>query len=454
MRQFLALFAARLIRLALRLTHRGGTALPGKVALRICPDLLSRLAGRVNAVVVTGTNGKTTSCRMVEQLFAEAGLPYHANRDGANLKQGITTELIMNARLSGRPKMANVIIECDEASMGLVCPEVKPKVILLTNVFSDQLDRLGDVMTTLDAICRGMAASPDSVLCLNADCSLSVSLSEKLPNRVIFYGVETPVYKEQVQELSDAPRCIRCGSEYEYTLHTYGHLGDFRCPHCGYHRPHAEVAVTEILRQDADSTRMILRLGEDLIPAELPVPGGYNIYNAAGAAAVGMALGMDGLVIPAALANFRSGFGRMEKIDLNGVSARMILVKNPAGCNQTLNFLANAEGETLFVVALNDRSGDGTDVSWIYDADFEKLLTLGDRLKGIYCAGERGADMAVRLKYAGFPLRKLRVFADYDQLIDALCAQSAPVVMMPTYSAMMDLRAALSRRFRIKEFWK
>ena len=454
MRQFLALLAAKLTRLALRLTRRGGTALPGKVALKLCPDLLSRLSRRVDTVIVTGTNGKTTSCRIVEQLFVETAYPYFANRGGANLKQGITTEFAMNANIFGRPKKRYAVIECDEAAMVQVCPEVKPKVILMTNVFSDQLDRFGDVMTTLDAICRGMESSPDSVLCLNADCSLSASLPEKLKNRVVYYGVECPVYKEQVQETSDAPRCIHCGTEYEYTLRTYGHLGAFRCPKCGYERPHADVAVTEIVHQGADSTHVMIRLGEATVPAEIAVPGGYNIYNAAGAAAVGMAMDIDPLAILGALANFHCGFGRMEKMDLNGVSARMILVKNPAGCNQALNFLANMEGDALFVVALNDRTGDGTDVSWIYDADFEKLLTLGDRLKGIYCIGERGADMAVRLKYAGFPLQKLRVFADYDTLIDAVCSQHSPVVMMPTYSAMMDLRSALARRFGLKEFWE
>lgn len=454
MRVFVALLAARLTRLALRLTHRGGTALPGKVALHICPDILRRLARDVTTVIVTGTNGKTTSCRIAEQLFAEAGYPYFANRGGANLRQGITTEFCMNANLFGRPKTKYAVIECDEAAMVQVCPDVQPKVILLTNVFSDQLDRFGDVQTTLNAISRGMAAAPEAVLCLNADCSLSASLAEKLPNRVVFYGVECPVYKEQVQELSDAPRCLHCGTEYEYTLHTYGHLGAFRCPKCGYSRPEAQVAVTSIPHQGADSTLVMLRLGDVTVPAEIAVPGGYNIYNAAGAAAAGVALEMDGLVICAALANFHCGFGRMEKMDLDGVSARMILVKNPTGCNQALNFLANVQGNVLFVAALNDRVGDGTDISWIYDADFEKLLTLGDRLHGIYCVGERGADMAVRLKYAGFPVSLLRVFGDYESLIDALSGQSDPVVMMPTYSAMMDLRSALARRYGLKEFWE
>ena len=270
----------------------------------------------------------------------------------------------------------------------------------------------------------------------------------------MFYGVETELYRQRVREVSDAPRCLRCGAEYSYTLRTYGHLGAFRCPRCGYGRHEAQVAVTGLLRQDAEGSRVLLRLDGEEYEAEIAVPGGYNVYNAAGAAAVAMALGFRPESAVRAMGNFRCGFGRMEKMELDSCSARMVLVKNPAGCNQALNFLANLEGEALFVIALNDRAGDGTDISWIYDADFEALLRLGKRLRGVFCAGDRGADMAVRLRYARFPMEKLRVFTDYDALIDELSRQSAPVVIMPTYSAMMELRGKLAERYGLREFWE
>ena len=454
LRVFFALLCARLARFALRLTKRGGTSFPGKLAMKLCPDILSVLAKDVDTVLVTGTNGKTTSCQIVEQLFEEAELPYFANKGGANLIQGIVTSFAMNATLFGKPKQRYAVMECDEATMPEVCRQVQPACILVTNIFSDQLDRFGSVETTLNVIKKGILAAPKATVCLNADCSLSSSMAEELPNELIYFGVEALLYRERVQEISDAPRCIRCGAEYEYSLRTYGHLGMFRCPRCGYERHEADVAVTAVLRQDTEGTGVRMRIRGSETEAEIAVPGGYNVYNAAGAVACALALDIPEATALRALAAFRCGFGRMEKMELGNCSARMVLVKNPAGCNQALNFLANMEGDALFVIALNDRAGDGTDVSWIYDADFESLLRLGDRLHAICCAGDRGADMAVRLKYAGFPVEKLRVYEDYDAMIDDMTAQDAPVVIMPTYSAMMELRARLVSRFALSEFWE
>lgn len=453
-RVILALLAARLVRGLLRITGRGGTALPGRIALKLHPGLLRYLAKDVNTILVTGTNGKTTSCRIVEQLLKEAGLPCFANRGGANLAQGITTEFAMNATFTGSPKYRWAVIECDEAAAKSVCRSVRPKAILVTNVFSDQLDRFGDVSNTLESIRAGLKNAPDAVLCLNADCSLSATLSDELPNKVIWYGVETEIYRNRVNEVSDAPRCTVCGSEYVYAWQTYGHLGGFRCSKCGFSRPAADVAVTQILEQSTDCTKIMIRLENKEFPAVIGVPGGFNIYNAAGVAAVGMGLGIDRKAILRAPELFNCGFGRMEKIDMNGIPARMILIKNPAGCNQTLNFLTNLDGNALFVICLNDYPGDGTDISWIWDADFERLNCLGDRLTGVYCAGTRGAEMALRLKYAGLPGDKLRVFADYESVIDAICQQQQPVIMMPTYSAMLAFREKLGQRFNLKDFWE
>lgn len=453
-RVILALLTARLSRSLLRITGRGGTALPGRIALKICPNLLRALAKDVNTILVTGTNGKTTSCRIVEQLLQEAGLPCFANRGGANLAQGITTEFAMNASITGKPKYPWAVIECDEAAAKSVCRSIHPKVILVTNVFSDQLDRFGDVSNTLESIRAGLKNAPEAILCLNADCSLSATLADELPNKVIWYGVETEIYRQRVDEVSDAPRCSVCGSEYVYAWHTYGHLGGFRCSKCGFSRPAADVAVTQILQQTTDRTQIMIRLENKEFPAVIGVPGGFNVYNAAGVAAVGLGLGLSTKAILRAPEMFNCGFGRMEKIDMGGISARMILIKNPAGCNQTLNFLTNLEGNALFVICLNDYPGDGTDISWIWDADFERLNDLSERLTAVFCAGTRAAEMAMRLKYAGLPMEKLRIFTDYDSVIDAICQQAEPVIMMPTYSAMLAFREKIGQRFHLKDFWE
>ena len=454
MRVFLALLAARLVRFALRITKRGGTALPGKVALKICPDLLTVLARDVKVLIVTGTNGKTTSCRIAEQLMQEAGYRYFANRGGANLVQGITTEFAMHACLSGRPKQEYAVIECDEAVMPEVCRRVQPVCILVTNVFADQVDRFGGVDHTVEVIRKGIMNAPAAAVCLNADCSMLAEMSEGLENPLFFYGVDVPLYRERVNEISDAPRCPKCGTDFAYRWHTYGHLGGFACPGCGFARPEPAVRVTRLVQSTLDGSRIEISLQGRRHTAAVAVPGGYNVYNAAGVASAGTALGLDDDVILRALGNFTCGFGRMEKMQLAGNAARMILVKNPAGCNQTLNFLSNIDGSALFVIAINDNVGDGTDIGWIYDADFEKLLGLGERLTGLYCAGARGAEMALRLKYAGFPMEKIRVFADYESLIAAMEEQTGDIVMMPTYSAMMELRGKLAARYGLKEFWE
>ena len=455
LRVFLAVTACKLSIRVLRLLGRGGTAIPGKLAMKICSGLLGRLAENVQCVVVTGTNGKTTSARIIEEIFRRAGESYFINRSGANLINGITAIFVENATLTGRPKKRCAIIECDEAATREVCRLIDPAVVLVTNVFRDQLDRFGEVSGTLNSLLAGLKNSPNALVCLNADCSLTASLADAIPNKLLFFGVDVPIYKDPVSEVSDAPHCIRCKHEYAYDYRTFGHLGGFYCPDCGYKRPETQLSVTEILEAGMDSTRVRMRVfGEDAVVA-INLPGGYNIYNAVGALAVSEAVGLPRETAKAAIAGFSSAFGRMESFDLGGHSARMILVKNPAGCNQALNYLSGLTEKTLFVCCLNDNSADGRDISWIWDANFERLAEMDALISEIFVAGVRAGDMAVRLKYAGVAEDKLRLFDDdYDALISAMQAQPLPVVIMPTYTAMMNLRAKMSAAFGGGDFWE
>jgi len=454
LRETAAIAACKMSKTVLRLLGRGGTTLPGRIALKICPDLLGYLARNVRCVVITGTNGKTTSARMVEQMFKEAGLSFFANRSGANLMTGITAEFIANCGITGKPKREFALVEADEAASVRVCKLIDPELMLVTNVFRDQLDRYGEVTHTLDNIVKGIENAPNAALCLNADCSLSASIAERVPNKAVFFGVDVPIYSRPVDEVSDAPHCIHCKEEYVYSYRTFGHLGGFSCPNCGYKRPQPNVAVKEIVRIGADSTEVKIDVFGTELPMTINLPGGYNIYNAAGAMALAHLMGFDMETALHAISVFSCGFGRMERFDMNGVPARMILVKNPAGCNQVINYLTGLTEPTLFVCCLNDRLADGTDVSWIWDVNFEKLTELGDLLNGIYVSGVRRADLAVRLKYAGIPEDKLTVFEDYDKLIEAISSQELPVVIMPTYTSMMDLREKMSAAFGGKEFWE
>ena len=453
-RAVLAILLCKALRLFSRLVHRGGTAMPGRFALRVCPDLLAILARDVKSVAITGTNGKTTSSRMIEEAFAEQGLSYFANRSGANLISGITTEFVMNCTLGGRMKKEYAVIECDEAAARTVFGQLKPRVIVVTNLFRDQLDRYGEVTHTLENIRVAVQGAPGALLCLNADCSLTSSLAEDLPNRCVFFGIDKgAVPSREKPELSDATHCIRCKTEYEYDYISYGHLGGFRCPHCGYARHEADYAVTDVVEQRADGSSLVMDIRGTKQLVEVNLPALYNIYNAAGALAAAAEMGVDLPVAISALGHFQCGFGRMEKFDLGG-GARIMLVKNPAGCNQVLEFLQNIKEKFILVVCLNDRPADGTDVSWIWDADFEALAGMTGRLEQVIVSGDRAGDMRVRIKYAGISDAFIQEERDYEALVDMLEKTDKPIFIMPTYTAMLDLRQVVIRHCGGAEFWE
>ena len=449
-----AILICKSVRTILRVLKRGGTALPGKIALKVCPDMLEELARGVDTVVVTGTNGKTTTSRIIEQAFTESGQKYVANRSGANLITGITTEFAMNADLAGRPRAKIAVIECDEAASKAVLGYIRPKVVLVTNLFRDQLDRFGEITHTLDSIKEGISKTPGSILCLNADDSLVASIASEVPNEVVFYGLDAETCPDRLPEQSDAPHCIRCKTEYEYDWHSYGHLGGFRCPNCGYSRQNPQVYAAKVLARDADSTTVEMDIDGRGMQVHINLPAIYNVYNAVGAAAALTRMGFSPEQAVRAAENFSCGFGRMEKFALGNTTLRMILVKNPAGCNQVMNYLSALSGGFTMAIGLNDNIADGTDISWIWDAEFEKLVPISDRLSEILVFGKRRAAMALRLKYAGIDMEKVKMYEDYEQLIKDMGERNEPVFIMPTYTSMLELRSHLSRICGEKEFWE
>ena len=293
------------------------------------------------------------------------------------------------------------------------------------------------------------------MLCLNADCSLTASLALDLPNPVRWFGLEKgAVPSRPLPEISDATHCIRCKTAYAYDYVSYGHLGGFRCPACGYRRHKADVAVTAVPEQGLDGSSILLELDGQKVLARVNLPAVYNIYNAVGAVAGVTAMGLPLQTAVEALASFSCGFGRMEQFQLGKAGAKMMLVKNPAGCNQVIDFLQHVEEDFVLVVCLNDRAADGTDVSWIWDADFEGLKSLERRMKQVVVSGDRALDMRVRIKYAGVADEKIRVERDYHRLVDWAAQQELPVFLMPTYTAMLELRQAVVHKVGGAEFWE
>lgn len=394
----LAVLACKTSNAVLRRMGRGGTNLPGKIALKIDKDILKELSRGVKVTVVTGTNGKTTTSRMIEQAFEEAGYKYFANKSGANLLTGIITVFAQHCSLSGKCSYTHALIECDEAAFR--------------------------------------------------------KTSEMLPDKVVWFGVDVPIYKETAFELSDAVYCIHCKTEYEYDYRTYSHLGGFRCPKCGYHRQTPQVGVTQVVRTGADSSDIVLNAFGHSHDVHINLPGGYNIYNAAACVAAAEIVGIDEDTAVDALSRFECGFGRAEQFELGKSKARMMLVKNPAGYNQVINQISNDEEECKIAFLLNDRYADGTDISWIWDVDFEALARQSARFTRILVSGVRADDMALRLKYAGFDTGRIEVIRDYENLLEAIGADETPTFIMPTYTAMFDLRGEISKHTDIKAFYE
>ena len=436
----------------LRLTGHGGTNLPGKVALRLCPNILTLTAAGIRTVIVSGTNGKTTTCRFIEQGLKASGISMFANRSGANLLAGIITEYTSNAKWNGAPKKTTAVIECDEANMKLVLHYISPEVIVLTNVFRDQLDRYGEVAHTLDELKTAVRKAPAAKLCLNADDSLVASVADILPNPCVFFGINSGNQTSRCSEPSDAMYCIRCKHRYSYRYVTYAHLGGFYCPNCGYERPRANIAVNTVIEENRENSIVELSIHGRTIRRTIPLPALYNVYNYLAALAAVTAFGLAD--IPAFSEGDKViGFGRMEHFDI-GAGVTMILVKNPTGFTQVIEYLSGVTSEYDLLCCLNDKPQDGTDISWIWDAPLEALSDNGNHIHDVYVTGTRKEDMYLRLKHAGFPTERLHTVDKPLGFIRQLEQHTRPVVIVPTYTAMMELRRSLARKTGSKAFWE
>lgn len=456
MRVFLSCLVCRFVHFVLQKLGRGATTLPGRVALKVKRNILADLSANVKVIIVTGTNGKTTSCRILEEGLRQAGKTYFINKSGANLITGITSAFIMNSTLSGKSKYEYAIVECDENAFREVSRYIRADVILVTNVFRDQLDRYGEVTHTLNAIKESVKNLPNAVVCLNADCSLTYSMSREIPNRIVSFGVNTPFDSSaKPPEISDAKYCIFCKNEYDYTYHTYGHLGGFHCKKCGYSRPAVDFAVTSVEELKPSHSIVVADFNGSTNIVKVNIGGAYNVYNAIGCAAALSSAGLDEKTIIKAIECFNGAFGRMEQFESGSNKINVILVKNPAGFSQTMNFLKTVENDFTLILSLNDNAADGRDISWIWDVDFAGIFEKAN-VRELYVTGKRCYDMAVRVKYEGVGSRQIRIIEneDYNRLVDIAASQGRDVYIVPTYTSMMAMRPVIAKRLGGKDFWE
>lgn len=456
MKVIISCLVCRFVHFVLQKLGRGATTLPGRVALKVKRNILTDLSKNVKVIIVTGTNGKTTSCRIIEEGLKTAGKTYFINKSGANLITGITASFIMNSTITGKNKYEYAIVECDENAFREVSRYIRADAVLVTNVFRDQLDRYGEVTHTLNAIKESVKNLPNATICLDADCSLTYSMSREISNKIITFGVDVPFEKDaKAPEISDAKYCIFCKNEYSYTYHTYGHLGGFVCPSCGYSRPKADFAVTSVEELKQNHSIVVASFNGNKNIVKVNIGGAYNVYNAIGCAAALSAVGIDDKTIIKALETFNGAFGRMEQFTSGDNKINVILVKNPAGFSQTMSFLKSIDDDFTMILSLNDNAADGRDISWIWDVDFNNIFEKSN-VKDIYVTGKRCYDMAIRVKYEGVGDRKIKIIEneDYDKLVDIATSQGRDVYIIPTYTSMMTMRPTIAKRLGGKDFWE
>ncbi|TME27596.1 MAG: DUF1727 domain-containing protein [Chloroflexi bacterium] len=451
--------AGKLTLEGLRLAGRGGTALPGLIALTLDPDFISALAGGLphGVVCVSGTNGKTTTARMLSDILRSSGWEAIHNRSGSNLDRGVASALLADATWSAEPRGNVGLFEIDEASLPGVVGRLRPRVVVVTNLFRDQMDRYFELDALAKRIGEALAGLPrETTLILNSDDPLVASLALRRDAKTIYFGVDDPSVGGVVpQAISDATRCPRCSSPLHYDRVILAHVGEWSCSNCGLTRPARDVAAAKIVLGPSGSEIVLAgTVGGIFEPLRVPIPGLYNAYNALAAVAAAGALGIGLAEATRALVNFRPAFGRHETVQVKGRTLRLVLVKNPAGFNAAIGALLETGRNPRILAALNDRDADGRDVSWIWDADFE---ALAPSVEHAVITGVRSRDLALRFKYAGLAEDRMEVVDSSGAAIDravALAPEGCEVAVVATYTAMLELRAALARAGMVSPFWE
>jgi len=436
-----------------RLTGRGGgTTFPGDVARALDPQVLRKLTSDLKGgtVLITGTNGKTTTARLVAALLE--GLPARvvANRAGANLIYGATAAAVARAGLNGRLDAEWAVFEIDEATLPKAVEETRPKAVLVGNLFRDQLDRYGELELLAMTIERALEAMPaGGQAVLNADDPRVGQIGLSLSRPPLWYGIEDPgVAVGELPHAADARTCPRCGAALEFAAVYVGHDGDYRCPNGDFARPRPDLAATDVRLEGLDRIQLTAagtRLG-------VALGGLYNAYNLMAAFALGRALGLKPDYMAERLKHVEAAFGRQERFEARGRRFTMMLAKNPTGFNEILRESIRLAGGRHYLVGLNDRLADGRDVSWIWDVDFE---VLKGQAAVVVPSGDRAHDMAVRLKYAAVDAARPPepdLGRALDELIEAM-PEGAEGFLLCTYTAMLDLRALLARRGWLRPYW-
>ena len=463
-RRAIAVAVGKSARSAVRRLGKGnGTAVPGQLALLVDPGALASLVAEIprGAVLVTGSNGKGTTCRMLSNVMQAAGLHPVVNTEGSNQRSGLATTMVAHATATGhfrRDFRAAGLFEVDEGSFAEIVRHVAhPSAVVITNLFRDQLDRYFEpayIMALLERSVRTLP--PDTTLVLNADDPRIASLAADLPNRRVYFGMsDTAAGRADADPTSDFPRCPRCGGELAYDCVFYAHLGHWACAGCGLARPEPDVSATAVELVGTSASRITVATAAGSTPLTIPLPGLYNAYNALAATAAAMCWELPAEALQS-LSEVTAGSYRMEHVEVDGRDVYLALAKNSSGYTEVLRAVLADRQPRRILLGLNTTPGKQPDTSWIWDVDFESLTGL---VRTPVVTGNRAADLAVRLKYAGWldAARDITVQPDPVAAFQAAFAATPagePLWIVSTAIVLAQIRSWLRQQGYVREIWQ
>ncbi|MDE2025601.1 MAG: DUF1727 domain-containing protein [Patescibacteria group bacterium] len=425
MKNFFLILAGKLVVLVSKISNKGnGSTWPGHIALSVHKNFLQDLLKKnphLKVVFIVGTNGKTTTGKMITTILEKNGKSVFQNTSGANLLNGIASSFIRQADISGKITEEFAVFEVDENMLPLAIGQIVPFAVVALNLFRDQLDRYGE----LDSIAKkwklALAGLPvSSHVILNGDDPQIAFLGDAVRTQIAYFGIEDKAkLRKTLQHAADTIYCPKCSHKLVFSGTYFSHIGIWHCPSCGLKRP-----VPSIKKSIS------------------PLPGVYNEYNTAAAVTFAKAVGISQEDAQKSLEYLTPAFGRQEKILFEGRHIQLFLAKNPTSFNQSIRTVVEMGGKHVLFV-LNDRIPDGRDVSWIWDMDIEQYV---DKLNSVIVSGDRTYDMALRMHYADVG-EKLHVSDTVYEAIQTGVKKintDETLYILPTYSAMLETRKILT----------
>ncbi|NPV27826.1 MAG: Mur ligase family protein [Firmicutes bacterium] len=436
-----ARLVGRLIRFLAQTLGLGGTSLPGRVILGIDPDFIKHTIRQFDLVIlITGTNGKTTTANLVAEILRRHGDEVIHNREGANMLSGIATALLDRPRRKSGRSVA--VLEVDEGNLDLLCQHLKPSAVVVTNLLRDQLDRYWELQRLWQVIHDCLLSLPEATLILNADDSLVASLGYG-HQRVQYYGVnQKPEQKSSIIEPREAHFCPLCEAPLRFEYFQYSHLGQYACTACAYTRPEPNYCVISYYIQ-AGTTSFKLRHPTGALSLTTFLLGFYNIYNVTAAVSLALSFNVPSATITAVVEDFLPPEGRSEVFYLRGKRCTLFLTKNPSGLTEVLKTI-NPKTTLGFLFAINDLAADGRDVSWLWDVDYTHLNE--HPTFPIVCAGLRAGDMALCLKYNGIDPKRIKIQENrLKSILELLNEPVDELAILCTYTNLAPYRKLLCK---------